>query len=454
VSGGEHVLGSAPAAEARSHQAGPGAPALELVSADAAAAAPRRAARPRSLAGYLVMPRPKDAVKGLLMPFTFVLAVVSGAGVTGWTAVRALVVWGALELLVYPVRYQWNDVRGFVADQTHPSQQDRGRLPGPLDRARAHVGASCAVGALRLAAVAVLALALPDLRLGWFLLVMTAAVFGVAVVYEALRARERPPTGEFPPPVRPTVVALWLVVGAGYVVRGMTGLALAVDLGRRPALAVAAGAALWAFGVAFVTSRWATESLAFATADHGRPRWTVRDGQGRERLLALTRWLPSRMPGAVPPARWAPLRGRTSPAAPWNAALLTAGAATALTGVLLTAPGTAPGRAALAAVLGAAGAAAVILLPRGRPAVVVAGAGGQLAVLLALGQPRPVAALLPWLALTAAYLSFSSRSLDTIGALSGRLRSAAAALTAPVCRLVIGDATWQAVRRDSTGAPR
>jgi hypothetical protein len=54
-------------------------------------------------------------------------------------------VWAVLELLVYPARYQWNDVHGFVADQQHPGVQDRGRLPGPLDRARERVLASSAV---------------------------------------------------------------------------------------------------------------------------------------------------------------------------------------------------------------------------------------------------------------------------------------------------------------------
>ncbi|MEU3557173.1 hypothetical protein [Streptomyces fragilis] len=402
--------------------------------------------------GYLAMPRPKDAVKGLLMPFTFALAVVAGADVTGWTLARALVVWGALELLVYPARYQWNDIRGFAADQRHPSRRDRGRLPGPMDRARAHVAASSAVAVARLVAVAVLALALPGLRLGGFLLAVTGAVLGVAVVYEALRARGSGSGDAFPPPVRPTVVALWLVVGAGYVVRGMTGLALAVDLGRRPALAVFAGLALWAFGTAFVTSRWVTESLAFATSDHGRLRWTARADQGREHLLALTRWLPPRMPRpTAAPAEWAPLRGRTPPTAPWNAALLTAGAAAGLTGVLLTAPHPSPGTAALAAGLGAAGTAAVILAPGRRPVVVAAGATVLLLALLATAQPRPVAALLPWLALMAAHLSFSSRSLSTMGALSRRLRTATAAALAPVCRLVIGEATWEAVRKNAGG---
>ncbi|MGC2998798.1 hypothetical protein ACPF8X_10610 [Streptomyces sp. G35A] len=408
--------------------------------------------RPRSLLGYLVVPRPKDAVKGLLMPFVFVLAVVAGADATGRTVVRALIVWGALELLIYPARYQWNDIRGFAADQQHPSQRERGRLPGPMERARAHVTVSCAVAMARLAVTAVLALALPGLHLVGVLTVVTAAVFGVAVVYEALRARGTGRTTTIPPPTRPAVVALWIVVGAGYVVRGMTGLALAVDLGRRPALAVSAAVALWAFGIAFVTSRWALESLAFATSDHGPLRWTARAGHAREHLLALVRWLPSGITGC-PPADWTPLRGRTSPTAPWNVALMVAGTSAALTGTLLTTPDDSPGHALFAAALGAVTTTAAILSAYRRPVVVVAGAALQLLAPALTGQPRPVAALLPWLSLMVAYLTFSSRSLHTIGLLSGRLRSLAASPFVPLVRTVLGQATWDAIRKDA-GGPR
>ncbi|MDN3271973.1 hypothetical protein [Streptomyces sp. MA15] len=420
-------------------------------SGSGSASSPQRVSHPRSMLGYLVMPRPKDAVKGLLMPFTFLLAVAAGADVTGSAVVRALIVWGALELLVYPARYQWNDIRGFVADQQHPAQQDRGRLPGPIERARAHVGASCAIALVRLAAVAVLALALPGLRLTGVLLVMTAAVLGVAVVYEALRAKGTGRTGTIPPPARPAVIALWIVVGAGYVVRGMTGLALAVDLGRRPALAVSAAVALWAFGVAFVTSRWVLESLAFAASDEGRLRWTARADQAREHLLALVRWLPGRLTEATP-ADWTPLRARTPLAAPWNLALVVAGTTAAVTGSLLVLPSSAP-HALVAAASGAVTTTAAVVLAVRRPLVVAAGAVLQFLALVLTAQPRPTAALLPWLSVMAAYLTFSSRSLDTIGVLPRRLRSLATALFVPLARAVLGRATWDAVRKD-TGGPR
>ncbi|MFL6144784.1 MAG: hypothetical protein ACJ72N_23340 [Labedaea sp.] len=397
----------------------------------------------RTLPGYLLVPRPGDLIKGLLMPATFALGVLAGGNLDRDAVLRAAVAWIALELLVYPARYQWNDVRGFVADQHHPGQQDRGRLPGPLERARPHVTASCAVALARLAAVAGLALLFPGLRLGGVLIAITVGVFGIAVVYEALRAGTGR-TGQVPPPPRPALAALWVVVGAGYALRGMVGLVLAVDLGPRPAALIAAVVALWAFGIAFVTSRWALEATAFARIDDGRLVWTARAEQAREHLLGLVRWLPA--PAAEhDPADWAALRGRTPVTAPWNLALVLAGTAAGLTGPLLTADAR-PAHAAVAAVLGGVAALVAVLVPKGRAAVVLAGAAIQCGALVAAGASRPLSAVLPWLAVLAAYLVFSGKRLNTIGTGVQRVRAAARAVLAPVAHAVIGEATWSVVR--------
>ncbi len=396
----------------------------------------------RSLVGYLLVPRPKDMVKALLMPATFTLGVLTGGHLDRDAVLRAVVAWVALELLVYPARYQWNDVRGFVADQAHPDERDRGRLPGPIERARVHVTASCVVALARVAAVAGLALLLPGLHLGGVLSTITVGVFGIAVGYEALRAGTGR-TGRVPPPLRPRLVALWVVVGAGYALRGMIGLVAAVDPRERPVALVAAAVALWAFGVAFVTSRWALEALAFARIDNGRLVWTARAEQAREHLLGLVRWLPARTTERDP-AGWAALRGRTPVTAPWNLALVLAGAAAGLTGLLLT--GAQPAPAAAGALLGGAAAVAVVLVPQGRVAVVLAGAVAQWGVLAAEGVPRAVAAVLPWLAVLAAYLVFSSQRLTTIGTSTQRVRAAAVAVLAPVAHAVVGEATWSALR--------
>ncbi|WP_410574280.1 hypothetical protein [Amycolatopsis sp. cmx-4-61] len=402
-------------------------------------AAPRPVPGRRTLLGYLLLPRPGDLVKALLMPAGFVLGALAAGGVDRDAVLRAVVAWIALELLVYPARYQWNDVRGFVADQHHPGE--RGRLPGPLDRVRAHVTASCAVALARLAAVAGLGLLLPGLHLGGVLTAITVGVFGIAVVYEALRAGTGR-TGQVPPAPRPRLVALWIVVGAGYALRGMTGLVLAA--GAHPAALVASAVTLWAFGGAFVTSRWALEATAFARIENGRLVWTARAEQAREHLLALVRWLPTRT-AATDPAGWAALRERTPVTAPWNLALVLAGAAAGPAGRLLTGP--APvAQAVLAGVLGGAGAGAVVLLPRWRMAIVLAGAVVQWWVFDAEWAPRPVAAVLPWLAVLGAFLVFAGQRPETIGTGMRHVRTAAAAMLAPLAHAVVGEATWDALR--------
>src|SRR5207253_1244883 len=140
---------------------------------------------------------------------------------------QAVLVWLVLELLVYQARYQWNDVRGFAADQAHPDRVARGRLPGPIERARPHITASLVVAGVRLALAAALAIAVPGLR--GIILAMTVGVFGGAFVYEHVRSRATGRTNEVPVPLHPSLLALWTAVGAGYAVRGMTGLALAVE---------------------------------------------------------------------------------------------------------------------------------------------------------------------------------------------------------------------------------
>jgi hypothetical protein len=406
-------------------------------------AAPVR--RGRSLAGYLLLPRPGDAVKALFMPLTFGLGVLARGGTDGRGLVRALLVLLVLEFLIYPARYQWNDIRGFASDQSHPGESDRGRLPGPLSMARRRIAASAAVAALRLAAAAVIAV-LPGLGLGAPVLAAAVAVFAVAGVYETLRAVA---TGRDHgvPPVRPALVLVWITVGAGYAVRGTIGLAMAIDLRERPALAVAAAVTLWAYGIAFVTSRWAVESIAFARVDGARVNWSADASHAREHLLALTRWLPSSAAPGEPLRRWAVLRGRTPVSAPWNLALPVAGAAAALTGVLLTRPSAGP-ELWMFAVVGGAVSLAVAGLSRWRLPAAGAAAAVLLVAVLAASVPRPLVAVLPWAGVMACYLHFSAQSLATMGDLGRRLRGALGRGLAPVVRMAVGHRTWQLLASD------
>jgi hypothetical protein len=408
----------------------------------------------RSMAGYLLMPRPKDLVKGLLIPVTYVLGLLSTGDVTGQSLLRAGVVVIAVELLIYPARYQWNDIRGFAADQQHPSAKDRGRLPGPLSCARSRVLASGIVIAVRLTMVGLLVVLLPGLHLGPILGFAAVGIFGVAIVYEVLRSVSTGRTGEIPAPLNAGIVLLWLIAGAGYVVRGMTGLALAVELPERPLLAAAAAVTLWAYGIAFVTSRWALEATAFASCRDGWVVWQARAGQAREHLLALVRWLPSRMEERSTDVKeWAPLRGPTSPGAPWNVAMVVAGSAAALTGRLLCGP-CPPAQGMIMATLGAVIAAAVTA-GRRRKTLTALGASALMGALTVMEPPRHVLGVLPWLLLLAAYLFFSTRTLGRLGRRNA-LSAAAEEVGSAVWRLIVGRPTWDAMTayRDASTTDR
>ncbi|MVA77684.1 hypothetical protein GC722_16915 [Auraticoccus sp. F435] len=415
-----------------------------------------RAAPPaggRTMAGYLLVPRPGDAFKALLIPCAFLLGVLGAGGTDPRTVLRAAVVLLAVELLIYPARYQWNDVRGFAADQRHPSAKDRGRLPGPLERGREHILASCAVAAARLALVAGLVLALPQLHLGPLLALAAVAVFGVAAVYEWLRSAGTGRSEQVPAPLRPAVVAIWLAVGAGYAVRGLIGLGLALGLADRPVLAVAATVALWAYGIGFVTSRWAVEATAFCVLRGGEPVWTVQAQHAREHLTALVRWLPARaehVADGTPGADWAPLRGRTSPLAPWNLAFVVAGGAAALTGWEFSPPGAAWPPAAAVAVGGALLTLAVVVAPpRARRVVTGAGALLLLVGVVLLGSATPsaasVVAVLPWLVVMLAYVTATRNSLSTMGSWARPLTRPVGAALGALARWVVGSSAWELV---------
>jgi hypothetical protein len=390
----------------------------------------------RGLRSYLLLPRPADMIKAWILPTTFVFGVLAQGGADSRQLLRAAVVWVALELLLYQARYQWNDIRGFAADQRHPHAERRGRLPGPPERGRQHVGASRAVLCARLAAVALLVALLPSLRLAAPLAALTAAVFGLALVYEALRSLATGDAGRVPPPVRPKLVALWIVAGGGYAIRGVSGLALCTDLTSRPLLALAALVATWSFGVAFVTSRWALEGLSFAHLSRdGRIAWGAEPDQAREHSLALARWLPGSLPvagsgrvGVAELEDWPALRAGIPLSAPWNLAALVAAAAAAAAGSMLAGPSGA-GEALLAAACGALLAVAA-LIPAGRRWPAWMAAGVALVLLLAAsGSARPVLAALPWLTVVGAHLLFTAQTLRTV---PHPLRALAGGISAPI----------------------
>jgi len=382
----------------------------------------------RTLTAYLLLPRPADMVKAFVLPLTFGLGVLGAGGVDAAQLLRALVVWAAMELLIYQARYQWNDVRGFAADQVHPDAVARGRLPGPGERGRAHIAASVAVATCRLLLTAGLAL-LFWRDLGHVLVTVTVAVFGVAAVYEWVRSMCTGRTAQIPPPLHPALVATWIAVGAGYAVRGVTGLALAVELDAAPALAAASCLTMWAVGTAFVTCRWSLEAMPFARLSDGQLLWQAQEGLAREHTLGLVRWLPPRVDrrdvadgGGV--GRWRALHGRTPLHAPWNVATVIAAAGAAATGHLLV-DGADGGVTALLAAAGVSSGLVVVLTARRRALAALAAASALALVEGALGLPQPLVAVLPMLAVLLAHASFTSQCQADLGHPLHRLQALA-----------------------------
>lgn len=376
--------------------------------------------RERSLRSYLLLPRPGDLIKAWIFPAAFALGVLAAGGASGREVLRAALIWLALELLIYQARYQWNDIRGFEADQRHPDRAARGRLPGPLSRGKERVRASALVAAARLGLAGLLAVAFSSLDLGLPLLALAVAVFGVAVLYEVLRERATGHDDRVPPALTPAILALWAVVGAGYAIRGVSGLAAAVDLFDDPTLLAASVLAFWSFGIAFVTGRWALEALPFGREDGGGGiGWQVEPGQAREHTLALVRWLPTTAPpGAEQRADgslggWRALTERVSPTAPWNLAAVIAATAAAVAGRLLAGSAGAF-EVALAAAAGGGLAAAVLALRGRRWPGLLLGAVALAGLMAIAGSPRPLLAALPWLCIFGAHLFFAAQSPETL----------------------------------------
>jgi hypothetical protein len=387
----------------------------------------------RSLSSYLLLPRPGDLVKALILPLTFALATVCGTAAGGdldpARLARAAVVWVALEALLYQARYQWNDARGFRADREHPDRAERGRLPEHPRGARWSLVATWLVTAGRLVAAALLVVLLPGLDLAGPLAAVAIGVFVAAVPYEYLRSRGTGRSDQVPVPLTPSIIGLWVAVGAGYAVRGVAGLGLAVDLSGRPALTVAAVVGCWALGIAFVTSRWVLETMTFARVEDGTARWRAGRHHAREHTLALVRWLgpepdPRDLPAGAGLTSWRALRGSTSWWAPWNLAAVTAGAAAAVTGQLLAAPGgdatvlagAPPGGGAMVlAGAGGAVAAAVVTRVQRRRAAAAAALAVLLGAALPDGPASPGQAVLPWLAAMLIFASCTGRCADDLG---------------------------------------
>jgi hypothetical protein len=382
---------------------------------------------PRSIGSYLVLPRPGDLGKAIILPLGFASGSLLTSVPTLHNLSRAMVVWFAVEYLAYQARYQWNDIRGFWGDQLHPDCDTRGRLPGPAEMARKHIELSGAAAIARLLVAVLLVVALPFFDLAGVLTGSVVAVFVVAAIYEWVRSH----AGRCDSAQRPAAscVVLWVVSGGGYCVRGLTGLVLATGTPVPSAGVMFAGIACWFAGVVFVTTRWAVESIPFATRRDGRLHWAADPDAGRGHLIALAHWLPQD-PDAAPAnlRSWRPLRSGTPRHAPWNVALVVALGSAWLAGAAFTTTIVTPVVASAVSASAVLVAWTVMVM---RPGL-IAGAAAMLVLLAAAlavsGTPKP--AVLSGV-VCMVYLVCTRQCLDDVGTLyQRRIRSAFAVVTA------------------------
>jgi hypothetical protein len=360
------------------------------------------------MASYLLYPRPEAWPKALIAPACFLFAASSTGDFRDGPSF--LVLWLLLECLIYPARYQWNDIRGIDADQEHAEKDARSRLPvGTTHASRRRAIRVSRAAALTRVFAALLIGALTGLARPAALL--AAAVFTIAAVYEVLRSPRYGTKHGF------GVVAVWMVVGLGYLVRGGLGLRLAgLAWGSVPM--VAGLVCVVAFGIMFVLLTWVLEATSYCTADAGGA-WHARPAlAAKPHLAALLRPLGRPiLADACGPGGYCGddrvLRAGARLSAPWNLALAAAAASGAVMGTGLARPRA--GGAWPYLVTAAVGVAAALLLARCRSgrarwAVTAAGFPALVGGALAGAAARPVLAGLPWAAIAVTCSGFCACS--------------------------------------------
>ena len=357
----------------------------------------------RGMTGYLLYPRPEAWAKALIAPAFFVFAASSTGRFGDWK--NFLVLWLILEYLIYPARYQWNDIRGIDADREHAEKDARSRLPvGTTARSRRR--------SIRVSQIAALVRVLAALLIGALAglarqaLLLAAAVFVIAAVYEWLRALRKDHL------LRTQVAAVWLVVGLGYLVRGGLGLRLA-GLAWSGLPMVAGLACVVAFGIMFVLLTWLLEATSYCVAD-AAGGWHARaELAAKPHLAVLLRWLGRPISDGPGEGRYCGddrvLLGGARLSAPWNLALFAAVASGAVEGIALARPRA--GGAGLYLAVGAVAVTLALLLARCRSALgrwVITGAGFPALIAAAFlgGTAVPVLVGVPWAAIAVLYSAF------------------------------------------------
>lgn len=436
----------------------------------------------RSLVSYLIFPRPEDWIKWVITPGVFVVTAWSTGGFSRWSTFLAL--WLILEYLIYNARYQWNDVRGVIEDDSEGNR----RLPvGPGQKHMRHnVTVSVNVGVLRL----VLALALAIvLKLTVPILLLVVLVFTIAIVYEALRSYKPVSIAQEPDilqRLQPRAIAIWCIVGLGYGIRA--GVGFIVGGISATSWKFVDGVLLFiAFGIMFVAMTWVLAATDYCLVGPGdRWRWKP-DAYVKPHIALLLRYVPkirqyltvsssqstqgpNQIDGCTSGRLDHILIKYNSFRTPWNLAF----AASIILGSLLGSE-LAPAKARLVldiivlfvSLLGAflmiTSTSRKARTPGGKPPkddraaklpLVICASGALLIVCVAIlfsPFPKALIAVVPWLAVTGVYLTFCYSSYEDIKIFARQMQTALHSLKRIkllpklLIRFIIGEKTWDGI---------
>jgi hypothetical protein len=229
----------------------------------------RRRPRMRLPIAYLILPRPNDLVKTLLLPFGALVAGLSSyaLGARPYAVWEVVLFWAVLEFAVYEARYMLNDARDRETDRRHLDPLRKTRCP--IDECEDPQRAMQAVFrtfVLRIALAIAYAAWLFVRPGGRDLFVCFAVCCAAIIFYSTAYERQRTRTSAGGHRRGRDWLALWLLVGCGYGLRVATGVYL--GLGEpSPAALAAAGLGALALGTGFVTMTWALEGTCFVGPD-------------------------------------------------------------------------------------------------------------------------------------------------------------------------------------------
>ncbi|MCX5006341.1 hypothetical protein OHB05_27515 [Streptomyces sp. NBC_00638] len=411
----------------------------------------------RSLASYLLWPRPEDWIKWLFVPGAYLLTSWARGKSADWDALAITVL--ITEYLVYSARYQWNDIRGMMDDAAHPQTAARMRLPSTQDKGQRRFifAATSSAAILRLGTALGLGIATGQ---GWWVLALIILVFSIAVFYEFLRTTESANSSES---VRKRAArTLWVIVGAGYALRYLVGAHVA-GVALFSELAISGSVFTFAFGIMFVLLAWTLEAASYCRADQtarSPASWYTDDRLRRKlHLMLLLQYLVDvkvrqgwdaslsmKACGNDPI-----LRPRVAIYSPWNIAYWSACSAGAWLATNL--PHATVGSRGLSwGLFNLAG--SVVVSSIGRPlgrtvtsicCIVilwgVAGWDGEV-----FNPHGTVVSSIPWLLTTATYLFFRLQTYQSLKSFVPNLPRRVNSLARRMVRTIAGPDTWEAIR--------